>query len=751
MRLSEYASTRKTRGSYKMPRSVQQSIPIDRIYADGVWQSENVFSLMWQISDINYAMQSDAAKQNILMQLGTVYAGIPADCWMQVCIVSQRMDEKAFARDVLYHRENDGFDALRAERNRQIKANARENGNVVQHKYIIVSTNKPGVKEARERFVQVQGHLLSAFSALECAVTPLDNRARLEVLHKFFRISEEGRFNFEFDNCAKLGQDFRDSIAPDCIRFCKKHIEIEDFYAKCMTISEYPQQLDDKFISALLQQVPYIVLSIDIEPVETEDAFKEIDSAQMKTDAEKVRFNKKSVENLDFTSSVPQRTQEQDRIIANIRKEMTENDQQMFLSLLTVTYFADTLEDLALTREAVRRYLQKQTATTAAGNTAPIVTHAPKLPTISSKQATVEAISRGVHYIAAKIKALLSQTVRHAAQSLLALLGAGGVVLLLAMVIGAAAAVIGSPMGILFADESGDPNSIPIAEIVADTNADFGAAINDIVSAHPECSETTITYDYEDGHTWASYWPEVLAIFAVHTNLNSDSDVVVINAAQMQRIQDTFWAMHEITYEVEEVDTTPEPTEDDPDPEQQTDYILHITVSSKTVDELAELYNFTQDQKDILHQLLSEEMRPSLLALCGGIAVADGELCWPLPGHTYISCHFGEVDAFGNAGHRGTDIPAPESTPILAAHSGTVLVSGWNDSYGNQVLLDNGAGLSTRYAHMTQTAVTAGEAVTAGQVIGYVGSTGDSTGNHLHFEVMQNGVRMNPLELVFAQ
>ena len=57
-----------------MPRSVQQSIPIDRIYADGVWQSGNVFSMMWQISDINYAMQSDAAKQNILTQLGTVYA-----------------------------------------------------------------------------------------------------------------------------------------------------------------------------------------------------------------------------------------------------------------------------------------------------------------------------------------------------------------------------------------------------------------------------------------------------------------------------------------------------------------------------------------------------------------------------------------------------------------------------------------------------------------------------------------------------
>ena len=401
-----------------------------------------------------------------------------------------------------------------------------------------------------------------------------------------------------------------------------------------------------------------------------------------------------------------------------------------------------------LTREAVRRYLQKQTATTAAGNTAPIVTHAPKLPTISSKQATVEAISRGVHYIAAKIKALLSQTVRHAAQSLLALLGAGGVVLLLAMIIGAAAAVIGSPMGILFADESGDPNSIRIAEIVAETNTDFGTAINDIVSAHPECSETTMEYDYEDGHTWASYWPEVLAVFAVQNNLNNDGDVVVIDEGKKRLIQDTFWAMHEIDAEVEEVTATPEPTEDEPDPEPVTEYILHITVSSKSVDALADLYHFTQDQRDILHQLLSEEMRPSLLALCGGTTVADGELCWPLPGHTYISCHFGEVDAFGNAGHRGTDIPAPEGTPILAAHSGTVLVSGWNDSYGNQVLLDNGAGLSTRYAHMTQTAVTAGEAVTAGQVIGYVGSTGDSTGNHLHFEVMQGGIRVDPLSLV---
>ena len=400
-----------------------------------------------------------------------------------------------------------------------------------------------------------------------------------------------------------------------------------------------------------------------------------------------------------------------------------------------------------LTRETVRRHLQKQAGGTVLGSSVRLPDTVPVFSG-SIRQAALGRIRTVLQTAWLRLKVVLTRTIRRAAGSLLALLGAGGVVLVLAMVIGAAAAVIGSPMGILFADESGDPNSIRLAEIVAETNADFGTAINDIVSAHPECSETTMEYDYEDGHTWASYWPEVLAVLAVQNNLNNDGDVVVIDEGKKRLIQDTFWAMHEISAEVEEVTATPEPTEDEPDPESVTEYILHITVSSKSVDALADLYRFTQDQRDILHQLLSEEMRPSLLALCGGIAVADGELCWPLPGHTYISCHFGEVYAFGNAGHRCTDIPAPEGTPILAAHSGTVLVSGWNDSYGNQVLLDNGAGLSTRYAHMMQTAVTAGEAVTAGQIIGYVGSTGDSTGNHLHFEMMQGGIRVNPLDMV---
>ncbi len=380
-------------------------------------------------------------------------------------------------------------------------------------------------------------------------------------------------------------------------------------------------------------------------------------------------------------------------------------------------------------------------------------------------------LQTGISHALGQLAAALAQTASAAVRSLLTMIGAGGIVLLLVTVAGAAAAIIGSPMGILFADETGDPNAIPIASIVQEVNAGFAQAINDIVAAYPECDEVDIQYRYEAGRTWQSYWPEVLAVFAVQTNLGEDGNVVVIDAANAQRIQNTFWEMHEITAEVETVEI--ESDEDEAEETGETDesgggknaapapqyrYILHISVSGKTADEMADSHHFTADQRDILHQLLSDEMRPMLLALCGGAAggilpgggTAAGSLQWPLPGYTTISCGFGEPDAIHGQPHKGIDIPAPEGTPILAAHDGTVLVSGWNDSYGNQVLLDSGAGLSTRYAHMTETAVNAGETVTAGQVIGYVGSTGDSSGSHLHFEILTNQNQINVMNCLFT-
>lgn len=95
--------------------------------------------------------------------------------------------------------------------------------------------------------------------------------------------------------------------------------------------------------------------------------------------------------------------------------------------------------------------------------------------------------------------------------------------------------------------------------------------------------------------------------------------------------------------------------------------------------------------------------------------------------------------------HKGVDLAAPTGTPIFATADGIVGRANWFSSYGLYISIDHGASIETRYAHMSKLAVAAGERVRQGQVIGYVGSTGRSTGPHLHYEVRVDGVAVNPV------
>lgn len=150
-----------------------------------------------------------------------------------------------------------------------------------------------------------------------------------------------------------------------------------------------------------------------------------------------------------------------------------------------------------------------------------------------------------------------------------------------------------------------------------------------------------------------------------------------------------------------------------------------------------------------------QKRKAELAAQSGGkqqpvFAYAGGKLAWPVPNVMRISSVFGmRLDPIRKIQklHKGIDIAAPSGTAIVAAEEGIVLISGWVNGYGNTIVLDHGSGLWTWYAHIRDGGLKVGEGdiVKRGQKIAEVGTTGDSTGNHLHFEVRLDEVARDPL------
>ena len=151
-------------------------------------------------------------------------------------------------------------------------------------------------------------------------------------------------------------------------------------------------------------------------------------------------------------------------------------------------------------------------------------------------------------------------------------------------------------------------------------------------------------------------------------------------------------------------------------------------------------------EADIDRKIKEAEERARLANYVGGA------LGWPCDlKHNVISSYFvSRINPIYGyyENHNGIDIPLPYGSPVLAANAGTVIVSEYHYSYGYYVVIDHGGGISTLYGHNSKLLVAVGDQVTKGQQIAKAGSTGYSTGNHIHFCVRENGIHVDPLGYV---
>ncbi len=181
--------------------------------------------------------------------------------------------------------------------------------------------------------------------------------------------------------------------------------------------------------------------------------------------------------------------------------------------------------------------------------------------------------------------------------------------------------------------------------------------------------------------------------------------------------------------------------------------VCHVVAAGHTLRALARAYGSTEG--DILRMPQNDLSTPPYTLVPGqrvlipvppGLEVAP----WPYGTGRFLFPVLGVISQPWRAQHRGLDVAAPQGQPVVAADTGWVRWAGWDTSgYGWLVILDHGNGYQTYYAHLDQIWVARGEVVLRGQPLGVVGSTGNSTGPHLHFEVRDYGRAINPLDVLY--
>lgn len=348
-----------------------------------------------------------------------------------------------------------------------------------------------------------------------------------------------------------------------------------------------------------------------------------------------------------------------------------------------------------------------------------------------------------------------------------AVIASGGAALAVILMICLIALVAGSSFGIFFSAEP-TGKGMTLKQAVQVLNTEYYEQIRHIEASVPH---DRVEYISPDGSV-SIRWEDVLAVFAADVAADEHGEqVVALDEGQLQKLREVLRDMHRLDYSTrteeheETVITTDENGEEITDTVTVAETILEFEVAHKATAEMAVVYGFTPRQNEQLALLTGQEYTALWMTLLGGYVNSGGQIiepdtdwvgtgifAWPLPQSFTITSPFGyRKDPFTGevTYHSGTDIAAPVGTPILAAADGTVAIANgtdpWGGSYGYYIKLDHGEGIETLYAHCSAITVTTGQRVQQGEVIGYVGSTGNSTGNHLHFEVWENGRQTNTM------
>ena len=341
---------------------VQDTIAAKEIFPGGIFRvGKNQFSKMFSFSDVNYVALSEEEKEEVFLSYSALLNTFGAGCTAKVTICNYRLNKDSFENNILMPLEGDGLDQYRMEQNQVLVKAIREKNAMTQERYLTVTVEKPDIIAANSFFEHIEEDLALHFEKLGSSFKAINTYERLRILHDFYRTGEEDAYSYDPVQAEIHGYDFRDYICPYSMEFKKDYFKLEHRYGRALYLRDYASFIKDEMVVALTGINHNLMLSIDIEPIPTEQAIKDAEKRLLGIETNITNWQRRQNQNNNFSATVPFDLEQQQQEMKDFLNDLTTRDQKMMRGLLTIVHTADTKEQLDSDTETLcltaRRYL----------------------------------------------------------------------------------------------------------------------------------------------------------------------------------------------------------------------------------------------------------------------------------------------------------------------------------------------------------------------------------------------------------
>ena len=338
---------------YKIPRKVQDVVPIKRVWEDGIFLAGNRYCKSFRFYDINYIVASQQAQMAMLRNYAAMINSLDTTATTKITINNRRFNRKNFEDNVLMQLRGDSQDYYRMEYNEVIMDKAKGGNGIVQEKYITVSICKDSIESARAYFTRAEAELRAQFARIGAMFEPMDATEKLRVLHDFYRYGEEAYFQFDARELMKWGHDFRDYICPDSIEKHSDYLMLGSKYARVLFLKDYSSYIDDRMVGRITDLNRTMMMSLDIIPVNTDEAAREVSRKMLGAETNITNWQRRQNAAHNFSATIPFDLEQQRTETKEYMNDLTERDQKMMLTILTIVHMADSKEQLDADTEAI--------------------------------------------------------------------------------------------------------------------------------------------------------------------------------------------------------------------------------------------------------------------------------------------------------------------------------------------------------------------------------------------------------------